>query len=87
MRVLAGKIDRKVLVMALKGCAARVKEHFTSVMSARAAESLAEDMDALGPVRIREVEEAQQAVIEIARKLEFEGQLSLKPSGGDQYVV
>ncbi len=87
MRVLTGKIDRKVLVMALKGCAARVKEHFTSVMSARAAETLAEDMDALGPVRIREVEEAQQVIIEIARKLEFEGQLSLKPSSGDQYVV
>jgi flagellar motor switch protein FliG len=87
MRVLAGKIDRKVLVMALKGCAVRVKEHFTSVMSARAAESLGEDMEALGPVRIREVEEAQQVIIEIARKLEFEGQLSLKPSSGDQYVV
>ena len=87
MRVLVGKIERKVLVVALKGCAVRVKEHFTSVMSARAAESLNEDMDALGPVRIREVEEAQQAIIEMARKLEAEGQLSLKPSSGDQYVV
>jgi flagellar motor switch protein FliG len=87
MRVLIGKVDRKVLVVALKGCAARIKEHFTSVMSSRAAESLGEDMDALGPVRIREVEEAQQVIIEIARKLEFEGQLNLKPSSGDQYVV
>jgi flagellar motor switch protein FliG len=44
-------------------------------------------MDALGPVRIREVEEAQQAIIAVARTLETEGQLSLKPSSGDQYVV
>jgi flagellar motor switch protein FliG len=87
MRVLIGKIDRKVLVMALKGCAARIKEHFTSVMSTRAAESIVEDMEALGPVRIREVEEAQQTIIAIARQLEAEGQLSLKPSSGDQYVV
>lgn len=87
MRILIGKIDRKVLVMALKGCTPRVKEQFTAVMSTRASESLMEDMEALGPVRIREVEEAQQAIIAIARQLETEGQLSLKPSGGDQYVV
>jgi flagellar motor switch protein FliG len=87
MRILVGKIDRKALVMALKGCTPNVKEKFTAVMSTRASESLLEDMDALGPVRIREVEEAQQAIIATARQLETEGQLSLKPSGGDQYVV
>ena len=87
MRVLTGKVDRKLLVTALKGCATRVKEHFTSVMSSRAAESIVEDMEALGPVRIREVEEAQQSIIAIARGLETEGQLSLRPSSGDQYVV
>jgi len=87
MRILLAKTDRKALVMALKGCAARVKEHFRSVMSARAAETLMEDMDALGPVKIREVEEAQKAIIASARQLEAEGQLSLKPSSGDQYVI
>jgi flagellar motor switch protein FliG len=87
MRTLSAKLDRKQTVMALKGCSAQVRSHFTSAMSARAAEMLMEDMEALGPVRIREVEEAQQMIIATARQLEAEGQLSLKPSSGDQYVV
>jgi flagellar motor switch protein FliG len=87
MQTLIAKVDRKALIVALKGCSAALKEHITSVMSSRASESLMEDMDALGPVRIREVEEFQQAIIATARQLETEGQLSLKPSSGDQYVL
>jgi len=87
MRTLVGKLDRKVLVMALKGCASRIKDHFTGLMSARAAEMLAEDMEALGPVRIREVEEAQQQIIAVARQMETEGIISLRPSTGDKFVV
>jgi len=48
---------------------------------------LTEDMDAMGPVRIRDVEEAQQTIIATARQLEADGVLSLKPSSGDQFVV
>jgi flagellar motor switch protein FliG len=55
-------------------------------MSARAAEMLKEDMAAQGPVRIRDVQEAQQTIIAIAKQLEAEGILSLKPNSGDQYV-
>lgn len=87
MGVLISKVDRKALTVALKGCTAQIKDHFTSVMSARATETLLEDIEALGPVRIRDVEEAQQAIIATARQLETEGLLSLKPSSGDQYVV
>ncbi|HUI57582.1 MAG TPA: flagellar motor switch protein FliG [Bryobacteraceae bacterium] len=87
MRTIVGKLDRKVLVMALKGSASRIKDHFTGLMSARAAEMLAEDMEALGPVRIRDVEEAQQQIIAIARQMEAEGALSLRPSSGDKFVV
>jgi flagellar motor switch protein FliG len=87
MRTIVGKLDRKVLVTALKGCSAQVKRHFTSFMSERAAEMLQEDMEALGPVRIREVEEAQQMIVATARQLETQGAVSLKPNGGDQFVV
>ena len=87
IKALSGKLDRKMLVLALKGSTAQMRTLFTSVMSTRAAEMLFEDMQALGPVRIREVQEAQQGIIAIARQLETEGLLSLKSGGGDQYVV
>ena len=87
IKTLMGKVDRKDLVMALKGTSAQMKEHFASLMSSRAAETLFEDMEALGPVRIREVTEAQQRIITIARLLEAEGSISLRPSSGDKFVV
>jgi flagellar motor switch protein FliG len=86
IKTLSSKVDRKMLVLALKGSTAQMRTLFTSVMSARAAEMLFEDIQALGPVRIREVQEAQQGIIAIARQLESEGQLSLK-GGGGEYVV
>jgi flagellar motor switch protein FliG len=56
-------------------------------MSQRGAEMLREDMDALGPVKIKEVEGAQQQIITLVRQLETEGVLSLKGAVGEQYVV
>lgn len=87
MKTLIGKLDRKVLVVALKGCNPKLKAHFTSTMSARAAEMLYEDMEAQGPVRLKDVMEAQQVVVTAARQLESEGVVSLKPSTGDQLVL
>jgi flagellar motor switch protein FliG len=87
IRTLLGRVDRKSLTVALKGCSAQVRSHFTSAMSSHAADMLLEDMQALGPVRIREVEEAQQAIIANARRLETEGVLSLKPGSGDEMVL
>lgn len=85
IRVLMQRADRKVLMMALKGTAAEIKNHFTQVMSERSAEMLAEDMEALGPVRIKDVEAAQQEIIALVRTLQKEGVVSTA-SGGDQYV-
>jgi flagellar motor switch protein FliG len=56
-------------------------------MSERGAEMMREDMEALGPVRVKDVELAQQEVISTLRKLESEGVVSLRAAGGDQYVV
>jgi flagellar motor switch protein FliG len=47
---------------------------------------LKEDMDSLGPIKIKEVETAQQQIIGVVRQLETEGVISLKGGGGDQYV-
>jgi len=87
MKELVAKIDRKLLTIALKGTSDQLKNHFLQCMSQRGAEMLREDMDAAGPVRIRDVEAAQQQILAVVQQLESEGVLSLKGGGGDQYVV
>jgi flagellar motor switch protein FliG len=86
LRKLLAQVDRKVLTLALKGSSPQLKQHFTSVMSSRAAEMLVEDMQALGPVRIRDVQEAQQGLIATARQLQEKGEISLSPGGAEEFV-
>ena len=87
LKELLGKIDRKVLTLALKGTSEQLRAHILSCMSQRGGEMLKEDMEALGPVKIKEVEGAQQQIISVVRQLESEGVLSLKGAVGEQYVV
>ena len=87
IKEVLGKVDRKILTIALKGTSDQLKEHILSCMSQRGAEMLREDMDALGPIKIKEVEAAQQQIIAIVRQLESEGTVSLKGTVGEQYVV
>jgi flagellar motor switch protein FliG len=81
------KGDRKILTLALKGTSEQLRVHLTSCLSQRGAEMLREDMDALGPVKIKDVESAQQQIISLVRQLESEGIISLKGTVGEQYVV
>ena len=87
IKEVLAKVDRKILTVALKGTSDQLKTHFTEVMSQRGAEMLKEDMEALGPVKIKEVEAAQQQIIAVVRQLEAEGTISLKGTVGEQYVV
>ena len=87
LKEVLGKVDRKVLTLALKGTSEQLKNQILESMSQRGAEMLREDMEALGPVKIKEVEKAQQQIIAIVRQLETEGVLSLKGAVGEQYVV
>jgi len=83
-----GEADRRQLTTALKGTTEELRQHLLKGMSQRGAAMLLEDMEALGPVKIREVEAAQQAMIAVVRQLEDEGVVSLKGNGGDdQFVV
>ena len=70
------------LIQPLTGAWAR-----SGKMSQRGAEMLKEDMDALGPIKIKEVEGAQQQIIAVVRQLESDGTISLKGTVGEQYVV
>ena len=87
VKEVLAKVDRKILTVALKGTSDQLKTHFMEVMSQRGSEMLREDMEALGPVKIKEVEAAQQQIIAVVRQLESEGAISLKGAVGEQYVV
>jgi len=87
LKEVLGKVDRKVLTVALKGTSEQLRNQVLSSMSQRGADMLREDMEALGPIKIKEVEAAQQQIIAIVRQLESEGVLSLKGTVGEQYVV
>ncbi len=87
IKEVLARVDRKLLTIALKGTSDRLRDHFLECMSQRGAEMLSEDMEALGPIKIKEVEAAQQQIIAIVRQLEAEGVVSLKGTVGEQYVV
>jgi len=87
LKEVIAKVDRKVLTVALKGTSDQLRDHIFSCLSQRGAEMLREDVEALGPVKIKEVESAQQQIIGVVRQLEAEGVVSLKGAVGEQYVV
>jgi len=87
LKEVLAKVDRKVLTIALKGTSEQLRNHILSCMSQRGADMLREDMEALGPVKIKEVESSQQQIISLVRQLESEGVVSLKGTVGEQYVV
>jgi len=87
LKMLLARTDRKVLTLALKGAEPKMKKHVMSLMSNRSAEMLEEDLTALGPVRVRDVQEAQQQVMTLAAQLQAEGLISLQPDSNEQYVV
>jgi len=87
MRELMSSIDKKTLMIALKGASEDVRSHFYRTMSSRAVEMMKEDSEVMGPVRSKEVAKAQAEIVAIARKLESEGKIVLKSDGDDEYVL
>jgi len=87
IKEVLSKVDRKILTIAMKGTSEQIKSHFLQAMSERGAEMLKEDMEALGPIKLKEVEAAQQQIIAVVRQLDADGTISLKGTVGEQYVV
>lgn len=83
---LIGEVDKKDLVIALKGASGPLVKKFTKNMSNRASSILIEDMDALGPVRVKEVEESQQRIIQRIKQLEEMGQISIRKTANEEMV-
>jgi flagellar motor switch protein FliG len=87
IRELLGQLDKKGLSLALRGASDEMKNKIFKSMSSRAVEMLKEDMEILGPVRARDVHQAQREIVEVARRLESEGKLVLSAEGQDEYIV
>ena len=87
IRELLGQLDKKVLALSLRGATEELKNLIFKSMSSRAVDMLKEDMDVLGPVRSKDVNQAQREVVEVARRLEAEGKLVLSAESQEEYVV
>jgi flagellar motor switch protein FliG len=79
-------VDSKDLALALKAAREDLREHIFGNMSSRAAAMLREEIDFLGPVRIRNVEEAQQRIVQIVRRLEESEEIVISRGGEDQLL-
>jgi len=87
MQLVLRQVENGDLALALKGVADEVRNKVTSNMSERAATTLLEDLELLGPVLLRQVEEAQQKVILTIRRLEDAGEIVLRRGADDEYVL
>ncbi len=81
------EIDSKDLALALKTASEEVASRIYRNMSKRAAEMLKEDIDYLGPVRLRDVEETQQKIVAVIRRLEDTGEIIIARGGEDEVIV
>ncbi len=87
MREILKKVEGQQLTYALKTATDEMKEKIFSNLSSRAGEMLKDDLDTMGPVRLAEVEEAQQAVVRAAKELEADGTITLGGKGKDDVLV
>jgi flagellar motor switch protein FliG len=87
VQTLLRAVEKDKLGLALKGASEGLRDLFFSNMSERAGKLLREDMAALGPVRLKEVEEAQMAMVQLAKDLAARGEIVLSDNkGGDELV-
>jgi flagellar motor switch protein FliG len=86
-QTLMRHVDKDKLGVALKGASEAVRQFFLSNMSARAGKMLLDDMQALGPVRLRDVDEAQALLVNLAKDLAAKGEIMITKNRGDEELV
>ena len=86
LQTLLRNVEAELIVLALKGADEALRDKLFSCMSSRAAANIMDEMEALGPVRLAEVQDAQKQVIAVARRLSDEGTIVLAGRGGDDFV-
>jgi len=87
VQTLLRNIDKDRLAIALKGASDALRDLFFSNMSERAAKILREDMEAMGPVRLRDVDDAQVEVVNRAKELAESGEILLSDNKGEDELV
>lgn len=87
IREILAVSDKKMLMLALKSAPEELRTQFFRAMSSRAVETMQEDMEALGPVRSRDVNQAQHAIVATARRLEAEGKIELRSEPDDDLLM
>jgi len=87
VQTLLAKMDKKELALALKGATDPIKEFFFANMSARSGKLLKDDMDAMGPVRLKDVDEAQSRMVLTAKDLAAKGEIVLNKGKADEQMV
>jgi flagellar motor switch protein FliG len=85
-QALLKEVQTESLIIALKGGSPEIREKVFKNMSSRAAETLKEDLESRGPVKLSEVEGEQKELLKIVRRLADEGQITLASGGDDEYV-
>jgi flagellar motor switch protein FliG len=86
LQTLLRAVDDELIILALKGADDELRSKLFGCMSQRAAANIQDEMEALGPVRLTEVQEAQKQIIAIARRMSDEGSIVLAGRGGDDFV-
>lgn len=86
IRELLKEISNEDLTMALKGASEELQEKFFSNLSERAATMIREDLEIMGPVRLSDVEGAQQSIVKTVRRLEVENRIQISRGSGDVFV-
>ena len=87
VQTLLRTVNKDKLGAALKGSSEQIKELFFSNMSERAAKILREDMNALGPVRLKDVDEAQVEMVNLAKDLAAKGEIFISQGGAEDELI
>jgi flagellar motor switch protein FliG len=84
--MLLRSVEKDKLPLALKGASERLRELFFSNLSERAGKMLREEIEALGPVKLRDVDEAQSSIVVVAKELAAGGQIEINDAGDEELV-
>ena len=87
IQTLLRAVEKDQLALAMKGASDSLRELFFSNMSERAAKIMREDMESMGPVRLKDVDNAQMAMVQVAKDLAAKGEIMLAGQGGDDELI
>jgi flagellar motor switch protein FliG len=86
IQTLLRSVEKDKLPIAIKGASEKLRDLFFKNLSERAAKMLREDIEALGPVRVRDVDDAQAGIVQVAKELAAQGQIEIS-AGKDEELI